>query len=118
MADAAGIQPRSLTGGAPARGLSAGVGRFITPRPRNHGLFLGLLVPGLGWPFLLRSGRAQGLSLKEGDYVEGAGAVDLSPRYILFREILPNMMTYIVISFLLATTGAIYAEVGLIFLGL
>jgi peptide/nickel transport system permease protein len=81
-------------------------------------LFVALLLSALGWPYLLRSVRAQALSLKERDYVEAARGLDLSTRYILFREILPNMMTYIVISFMLATTGAIYAEVGLIFLGL
>jgi peptide/nickel transport system permease protein len=81
-------------------------------------LFVALLLSALGWPYLLRSVRAQALSLKERDYVEAARGLDLSTRHILFREILPNMMTYIVISFMLATTGAIYAEVGLIFLGL
>jgi peptide/nickel transport system permease protein len=81
-------------------------------------VLVALLLSALGWPFLLRSVRAQVLSLKERDYVEAARGLDLSTRYILFREILPNMMAYIVISFMLATTGAIYAEVGLFFLGL
>jgi peptide/nickel transport system permease protein len=81
-------------------------------------VLVALLLSALGWPFLLRSVRAQVLSLKERDYVEAARGLDLSTRYILFREILPNMMAYIVISFMLAATGAIYAEVGLFFLGL
>ncbi len=38
--------------------------------------------------------------------------------HIIFREIVPNMMSYIIISFTLAMTGAIYALVGLVLLGL
>lgn len=84
----------------------------------NNVFLVALLLSALGWPLLLRAVRAQVLSLKERDYVEAARSLDLGTRHILFREILPNMMTYIVISFTLAATGAVYAEVGLIFLGL
>ncbi|MCY0909996.1 MAG: ABC transporter permease subunit, partial [Sulfobacillus thermotolerans] len=41
----------------------------------------------------------------------------LSPFHILFREILPNVGSYIAMNLLLAVTGSIYAEVGLFFLG-
>lgn len=77
-----------------------------------------LLLTVLSWPFLLRAVRAQVLSLKERDYVEAARALDLGTPHIIFREILPNMLTYIAINFIFAATGAIYAEVGLMFLGL
>jgi peptide/nickel transport system permease protein len=42
----------------------------------------------------------------------------LGTPHIIFREIVPNMMSYIIISFTLAMTGAIYALVGLVLLGL
>jgi len=77
-----------------------------------------LVLALLGWPFLTRAVRSQVLSLKERDYVEAARSLDLGTAHILFREILPNMMSYVAISFTLAATGAVYAEVGLIFLGL
>jgi peptide/nickel transport system permease protein len=38
--------------------------------------------------------------------------------HIIFAEVLPNMRSYIAISFILAMTQAIYAQAGLIFLGL
>src|SRR5690606_3170057 len=79
---------------------------------------LGLLLGLLNWPSLLRAVRAQALSLKERDFVEAARALDLGTRHIIFREIVPNMMTYIVISFALAMTGAIYAQVALVLFGL
>ncbi len=58
------------------------------------------------------------LSLKERDYVEAARSLDLGLLHIVFREILPNMRSYIVIHFALAITHAIYAQVGLVLLGL
>jgi peptide/nickel transport system permease protein len=84
----------------------------------NNFTLLGLLLGVLGWPFLLRAVRAQTLSLKERDFVEAARALDLGAGHIIFREMLPNMMTFIVTSFALAFTGAIYGQVGLILLGL
>lgn len=79
---------------------------------------LGGLLGFLGWAPLLRAVRAQALSLKERDFIEAARALDLGAWHIVFREMVPNMMTYIVISFALAVTGAVYAQVGLVFLGL
>jgi peptide/nickel transport system permease protein len=72
----------------------------------------------LAWAGLLRQVRAQVLSLKERDYVEAARSLDLGLFHIIFREILPNMRSYIVIHFILAVTQAIYAQAGIIFLGL
>ncbi|MEJ7653845.1 MAG: ABC transporter permease [Chloroflexia bacterium] len=77
-------------------------------------LVIGLLF----WPSLMRAVRAQALSLKERDYVESARALDLGTPHIVFREIAPNMAGYIAINFTLAVTGAMYASVGLILLGL
>ncbi len=84
----------------------------------NSLTLLAVLLAVLGWPTLLRAVRSQVLSLKERDYVEAAVALDMGLRHIIFSEIMPNMMSYIVISLTLAMTGAIYAQVGLIFLGL
>ncbi|MCB0092234.1 MAG: ABC transporter permease subunit, partial [Caldilineaceae bacterium] len=58
------------------------------------------------------------LSLKQRDFVEAARALDLGMWHIVFRELVPNMMPYIVVSFALAMTGAVYAQAGLVFLGL
>lgn len=79
---------------------------------------LALIIAALAWPTLLRAVRAQVLSLRERDYVEAARALDLGTTHILFREILPNMRSYIAISFTIGMTSAIYAQVGLYFLGL
>src|SRR5262249_36620597 len=81
-------------------------------------LLLALVLGLLAWPTLLLAVRSQVLSLKERDYVEAARALDMGTGHIIFRQLLPNMMTYIVISFILAMTAAIYQQVGLIILGL
>jgi peptide/nickel transport system permease protein len=84
----------------------------------NNILLVAVLVGLLAWPSLLRAVRAQVLSLKERDFIEAARSLDLSVGHIIFNELLPNMRSYIAISFILAMTQAIYAQAGLIFLGL
>lgn len=81
-------------------------------------LLLAVVLAAFGWPTLLRAVRSQVLSLKEREYVEAARMLDLPLRHVLFREVLPNMMPYIVINFVLGMTGAIYAQVILYYLGL
>ncbi len=84
----------------------------------NSPFLLALILASTGWPVLLRAVRAQVLSLKEREYVEAARMLDLGTSRILFREVLPNMMSYIVINFVAGMTGAIYGQVILYFLGL
>lgn len=79
---------------------------------------LAIILALLQWPFLLRAIRAQILSLKERDFVEAARSLDLGLFHIIFREMLPNMRSYIVIHLIIATTGAMYAQAAVVFLGL
>ena len=79
---------------------------------------LAVILGAFAWPYLLRSVRAQVLSLKEREYVEAARLLDLGTPHVLFREILPNMATFIMMNFVVTMTNAIYALVGLYFLGL
>lgn len=79
---------------------------------------LAFIIGFLGWPALARAIRSQVLSIKERDYIEAARVLDLGRTHIIFSEILPNMLSYIVISLIMAMTGAVYSQVGLIILGL
>jgi len=79
---------------------------------------LAVVLAALQWSGLLRPVRAQVLSLREREYVEAARSLDLGLFHIIFREMLPNMRSYIVIHFILAMTGAIYAVTGIVYLGL
>ncbi len=79
---------------------------------------VGLLLSVTAWAGLARSIRSQVLSLKEREFIEAAKALGLSTWHIIFREIMPNLMSFIAINFIFATTGAIYGSVGLYFLGI
>lgn len=85
----------------------------------SHGIWEIILVMSLtGWAFGGRTLRAQMLTLSRQDYVVAARFAGESPITIIFREILPNMLSYIIANFFGAVTGAILAEAGLEFLGL
>jgi peptide/nickel transport system permease protein len=81
--------------------------------PIEMGLVLGLL----GWGGVARAVRSQSLSLRERGFIEAAKGLGLPTRHIIGRELLPSMAPYIAMNMLIAVTGAIYAQVGLFFLG-
>lgn len=84
----------------------------------DNSLYLIIILAITSWPVLLLAVRSQVLSLREREYVEAAKMLDLGLPRILFREVLPNMASYIVINFVFHVTGAIYGQVILYFLGL
>ncbi len=79
---------------------------------------LSVLMALLDWPGLARQVRSQVLSLKRRDYIEAAIMLDLGTPKIIFRELLPNMMSFIAISTIFEMTHAIYQQTGLVFLGI
>ncbi|NLX08757.1 MAG: ABC transporter permease [Chloroflexi bacterium] len=81
-------------------------------------IYLALLFAALGWPALMRAVRAQVLSLRERDYVQAAVALDLGLPHIISREVLPNMISYIVVNMIFSIRAAMYSLVGLMFLGM
>ena len=88
----------------------------------------GMLGPGLfnammalavtGWPSYFRVMRGQVLALKERDFVEAARAAGASDFTIIFRHIIPNCLSPIVVMATLGMGGIILAAAGLSFLGL
>jgi peptide/nickel transport system permease protein len=83
----------------------------------NSPVTLVLIIGLLSWPGLLRAVRSQVLAIKQSDYIEAARVLDLGTGHIIFREILPNMMSYITINFILAVTAAMGFQAVLVFLG-
>lgn len=81
-------------------------------------LALATLLALFSWPALARLIRSQVLSLKRREYIEAARLLDLGSPHIIGREMLPNMMSFIVISAIGGMTQAIYAQTGLVFLGI
>ncbi|GMA27750.1 ABC transporter permease [Arenivirga flava] len=124
-------------------GLSWGYLRGFTAEAINFVVNLFLVIPGLplmivlaaylqggglimiiavvvitGWAWGARVLRSQTQSLRSRDFVTAAVFSGERPSRIVFREILPNMLSLIVGSFFGAATAAILAESGLSYLGL
>ena len=79
---------------------------------------MAFVVASLSWMFTTRSVRAVVLSIRERSYVEVARANGQGELEILFREIMPNLMPFIVASFVITVGAAILATIGLEALGL
>ncbi len=79
---------------------------------------LAFILSVTAWAGLARAVRSQALSLRTADFVDAARLQNLPLRNIIGRQLLPNVGPYVAINFLLAITGAIYAEVGLFVLGI
>jgi peptide/nickel transport system permease protein len=71
-----------------------------------------------GWAYGAKIKRAQIITLRTRDYVTAAKLAGDGPMRIVFREIMPNMTSLVVVGFMGAATAAIGAEAGLEFLGL
>lgn len=76
-----------------------------------------ILLGFLGWNGFARMVRSQVLSLKERPFVETAIAVGASRKHIIFRHILPNVMSLVYVSLATSVPGAITAEASLSWLG-
>src|SRR5919204_4023000 len=83
------------------------------------GVAIIIFVIGLtGWAWGARFKRAQVISLRTRDYISSAQFAGDGPFRIIFKEIMPNMISLVVLSYIAAANGAIGAEAGLEFLGL
>ena len=71
-----------------------------------------VLIPYIGRPL-----RGQILSLREKEFVEAAIAQGASPLRVMFSELLPNIMSSILVFFTLVIASNILTEAGLSFLG-
>ncbi len=72
----------------------------------------------VSWPYVTRLARSQALSLKEQEFVTAARSLGASDRAIMFRHILPNLLTPIIVYATLSIGGVILSEAALSFLGL
>ena len=91
-------------------------------------IFVTFLEPGVGnvififavtgWMTTFRLVRSEFMSLREEAFVEADRAFGFSKKRIIFRHLLPNTMSPIVVAFTINTAIYIIAEAGLSFLGL
>jgi peptide/nickel transport system permease protein len=70
-----------------------------------------------GWASIARLLRGQVLGLREREFVEAAKVTGASPARIVFKELLPNLWTPILIQSTLMLPAYVTAEAGFAFLG-
>jgi len=93
--------------------LVIGVMAILGPSIFNVMLVLGVV----SWPLYARLVRAQVMALKSEDFVKAASALGCSDARIMFRHILPNVLTPVIVSATLGIPGAILSSASLGFLG-
>lgn len=76
-----------------------------------------LLLAAFSWMITARVVRGLTLSLKEQEFVQAARFMGVPPRKIIFRHLLPNMSSLLIIDATLNVGGAILAETGLSYFG-
>jgi peptide/nickel transport system permease protein len=77
-----------------------------------------LIVALTGWTTVARLVRGATLSLKEREFVMAAQGIGASDRHIMFRHILPNLLSPIIVAVTLSVGSVILLESVLSFLGL
>ncbi len=77
-----------------------------------------ILITMLGWTGFARIVRSQVLSLRERPFVEAAKSIGSGKAHIIFRHILPNVMSLVYVSLAMAVPSAIVLEAWLSWLGL
>lgn len=94
--------------------LAFGVGRY-------EELAVPLLIIIIGvshWPIYARTVRASVLGEKNKEYVEAARVIGLGRWHIMYRHILPNTMTSVLVISTIQVAEAVMSEAALSFLGL
>lgn len=80
----------------------------------TESIFIGLTA----WPWAARAIRAQTFSLRTREFVDLAKLSGMGSGKIIFKEIAPNMMSYLFMTFILQFGGAILIAATLDFIGL
>jgi peptide/nickel transport system permease protein len=94
--------------------LAFGIGRY-----EDLAELLLIIIIGLSqWPHYARTVRASVLGEKNKEYVEAARVIGINRRQIMFRHILPNTLTPVLVISTIQVANAIMSEAALSFLGL
>jgi len=70
-----------------------------------------------GWVQVCLLVRAQVLSFKEKEFIRASFALGASPMYVIFRHLIPNSISPVIVGFVQAIPLAMMLEAGLSFLG-
>lgn len=85
--------------------------------PENPAV-IGILLTINYWAGLARAIRSQILTLREEAYVEASRTLGVSTWRILVKDIIPNIMPYVLVNFANAARFVVFSSVGLYYLGI
>lgn len=95
--------------------LNVIIGNSLGPTQR---IYLIMIVLGLlSWPGLQRLVRAQVFSVREQEYITAARSMGIREYSIIFRHIIPNVISVIIVSTTLSFASSMLTESSLSFLG-
>jgi len=80
-------------------------------------VFLMAVLGMLSWPALMRLVRAQILQAREAEYVLAARALGVRQYKLIFRHIMPNVISAAIVALTLALAGSMLTETALSFIG-
>lgn len=87
--------------------------------PQNVKMYvISFLIGVLSWPSLARLIRGQILSLREQEFMQACEALGLSDFSKIFKHLIPNVLSLIIVNATLTMASAILTEAGLSFLGM
>ena len=97
-------------------GLSAALPREWSPLAVYFSITIILALQ--GWVHVARVVRGRFLALKEEQFVLASEGFGASYWYIIFRHLIPNFISYVIVNITVSIPGAILGETSLSFLGL
>lgn len=89
---------------------------YVPAQARTQ-VLVAILIGITGWPAAARIIRALAMENRARDYVELAKLTNFSSTEIIFKEIAPNVLSYVALTYVNAFSGSIFAEVGIGALG-
>lgn len=84
----------------------------------THPVPIGILITINYWAGLGRGLRSQVLTLRDEEYVEASRTMGVGTLRIMFKDIIPNLMPYVLVNFVMAARYVIFTAVALYYLGI
>jgi peptide/nickel transport system permease protein len=86
--------------------------------PKANGWFwISVILASLTWPYVGRVVRGNALAIREKEYIEAAHALGASRTRVVFRHVVPNVISVVIVIFTILVATSILAETALSFVG-
>ncbi|MGV1003677.1 MAG: ABC transporter permease [Candidatus Nanopelagicales bacterium] len=81
-------------------------------------VMFGLLLSLWAWAGLARGIRSQVMTLKSSEFVKASDILGMSKRFVIVNDIVPSLVPFVAVNFVLIMRSSVLAAVGLMMLGL